>query len=113
MKVVLTRTNTTDGRVIGSLTVGKTYEVIGIEADDYRIVDEQGEPILFDRECFHVLESSEPAFWLSRVEDEARRAYPPEWMDPGFFEDYFDYKEEVRRQFWRDHQRYFGLRPAP
>jgi hypothetical protein len=112
MKVVLERTDTTDGCVIGSLTLGRTYQVIGIECDNYRIVDDKVEPILFDPACFRVVDSSEPEFWVSEIEDGARYAYPPEWNRPGFFEDYFDYKEDVQREFWRQHQRYFGERPT-
>jgi hypothetical protein len=111
MKVILKRTDTTDGRVIGTLAVGNTYEVIGIEADDYRIVDDENEPIIFDRACFDVVDSSEPAFWVSMIDDGVQYAYPPEWMRAGFFEDYFDYDEDVRREFWSQYQRYFGMKP--
>ena len=108
MKVVLRRTGTSDGCVIGTLTLGETYEVIGIAADDYRIVDNKGEPILFDATCFDVVDCSEPEFWVSTIDDGVRYAYPPEWDRPGFFEDYSDYKEDVRCKFWNQHQRYFG-----
>lgn len=110
MKVTLKRTNTTDGRIIETLTLGQTYEVIGIECDDYRIIDNKHEPILFDPTCFDVVDNSEPTFWESFTEDGVRYAYPTEWMRPGFFEDYFDYNEEVRRDFWIQHDRYFGTR---
>ena len=108
MEVVLQRRETTDGRVISSLTTGKTYQVVGIEADDYRIVDDKGEPILFDHACFDVLDASEPDFWVSQIDDGVRYAYPPEWMHPGFFEDYFDNKDNVRREFWIQYHRYFN-----
>ncbi len=110
MKVILRRTETADGHVIGSLSVGNTYEVIGIEADDYRIVDDKGEPILFDPTCFDVVDTLEPEFWVSETGEGVRYAYPREWMRPGFFEDYFDYNEDVRREFWTQHDRYFGRR---
>jgi hypothetical protein len=113
MRVVLKQTNTRDGRVIWSLTVGRTYEVIGIETDDYRIIDDTGDPLLFDRTCFDVVDPSEPGFWRSLVEDGRRYAYPPEWQYPGFFEDYHDGNEEVRRTFWQDHERYFGPHAGP
>ncbi len=113
MKVVLKRTNTRDGCVICSLTLGQTYEVIGIEGDDYRIINDTGDPVLFDPTCFDVMDGSEPAFWESVVEDGVRYAYPPQWNRPGFFEDYHDNKAEIRRQFWEDHERYFGPRSEP
>jgi hypothetical protein len=108
MKVVLKRRETSDGRVIGTLKLGNAYEVIGIEGNDYRIVDENGEPILFEPGCFDLLDASEPDFWLSRVEGGVRYAYPPDWMRPGFFEDFFDRKDEIRRAFWSQHTRYYG-----
>jgi hypothetical protein len=108
MKVELSRTDTTDGRVLGTLTLGKTYQVIGIEGDDYRILDDSGEPILFDPACFDVVDRSEPPFWVSLNADGLRYAYPPEWLRPGFFEDYHDYKEDVRSEFREQYQRYFG-----
>jgi hypothetical protein len=110
MKVVLKRTDTRDGCVIWSLTLGQTYEVIGIEGDYYRIINERDDPILFDPTCFDIADPSEPIFWESLVEDGVRYAYPPEWIRPGFFEDYHDNNEEVRRRFWQDHDRYFGPR---
>lgn len=112
MKVVLKRTDTQDGCVIWSLTLGQTYEVIGIEADDYRIINDTGDPILFDPTCFDVTDKSEPVFWESVTEDGVRYAYPPEWMRPGFFEDYHNHNEAVCRTFWQDHARYFGPHPA-
>lgn len=108
MKVVLKRANTTDGRVIISLTLGDTYEVIGIEGNEYRIVDDKREPILFDPTCFEVVDNTEPTFWVSVLEDGVRYAYPPEWARPGFFEDYFDYQEDTRQEFWTQLDRYFG-----
>jgi hypothetical protein len=108
MKVVLKQTNTSDGRVISSLTLGNTYEVIGIEGNEYRIVDDNREPLLFDPICFDVVDNSEPSFWVSAVEDGVRYAYPPEWARTGFFEDYFDYRDETRWEFWSQFQRYFG-----
>ncbi len=109
MKVLLKRTDTTDGCVIHSLTVGNTYDAIGIGADWYRIVDDEGEPCLFDPACFDVVDRSEPAFWVSAIDDGVRYAYPPEWMRQGYFEDYFDNKGDVRREFWSQYERYFEV----
>ena len=108
MKVILKQTNTLDGCIIWSLALGQTYEVIGIEGDYYRIIDDTDDPVLFDTTCFDVVDILEPVFWKSFLEDGVRYAYPPEWQRPGFFEDYHDYNEEVRRSFWQDHERYFG-----
>src|SRR5690606_25857103 len=89
-----------DGTTYWSLTLSREYEVIGIEADDYRLIDDTGEPILFDPACFEVVDPAEPAFWLSGHGEEGERyAYPPGWDVPGFFEDWHDGVEVIRRAF--------------
>jgi hypothetical protein len=85
-----------------SLTVSREYEVLGIEADQYRIMDDTDEPYLFAPECFEVVDSSEPSFWVeSRGDDGERYAYPPEWAHDGFFEDYFDGLPHAKSTFSR------------
>ena len=102
-----------DGRAYWSLTLGEQYEVIGIEADSYRIVDDTGDPVLFHPECFEITDSAEPEFWEVSIGDDGERyAYPPAWDKPGFFEDYHDAVEEVRRRFWQEHRRLYG-EPRP
>ncbi|MEZ6085515.1 MAG: hypothetical protein R3E58_16605 [Phycisphaerae bacterium] len=102
-----------DGRVYWSLTVGREYEVVSISADHYRIVDDTGDPYIFEPACFEVVDDNEPAFWkVSFGEGGDRYANPPEWSEPGFFEDYHDRIESVRKQFWEDHVRYYG-EPRP
>lgn len=99
-----------------SLTMGREYEVLGIEADDFRILNDPdskpygNDPVLFDQEYFEVTDTTEPAFWAcSFGENGERYCYPPEWSNPGFFEDYHDGVEEVINQFWGDLRRYYPL----
>jgi len=101
MKVILRNTHASDGRDFRhSLTVGGEYEVLGIEADDYRLLNDKGEPILYDPECFDVVDQAEPAFWKSEVGDEGERyAYPPGWGVPGFFEAWHDRNKLVQKVF--------------
>ncbi len=74
-----------------SLTPGRVYEVIGIEADDYRIQNDDGEPYLYPSALFTVVEAQKPEDWIVEIgEDGETYAYPPELNTPGFFEDYFD-----------------------
>jgi hypothetical protein len=101
VKVLLTTREGPDGTVYGSLTVGRVYEVLGIEGDWLRLLDDLGEPVLFDPACFRVVDPSEPANWSSVVEDGSRNAYPPEWGRPGFFEDWHDGVPSVRKAFAR------------
>ncbi len=101
MRVVLRNPLAADGSDYRySLTVGREYEVLGIECDSFRLLTNYSEPILFDPACFEVMDSTEPAFWVSTVGDEGERyAYPPGWGVPGFFEAWHDEVKVVRRVF--------------
>ncbi|HYU32555.1 MAG TPA: hypothetical protein VEW48_10370 [Thermoanaerobaculia bacterium] len=84
------------------LTSDQPYLVLGIEADDFRILNDQGRPYLYPRELFTVVDAREPADWVNeRGEDNERYAYPPPLSSTGFFEDYFDGKPEAVATFWR------------
>lgn len=100
MKIILRNPHSADGRYLRSLTVNREYEVLGIEADDYRLLNDVGEPALFDAQCFEIVDPHEPAFWSSQYGEEGERyAYPPGWGVPGFFEDWHDGVKIVRRVF--------------
>ncbi len=47
-----------------SLTQNKPYFVIGIEADHYRIIDDDGEPFLYSPKLFDIVDSEEPKEWV-------------------------------------------------
>ena len=84
------------------LTFGQPYVVIGIESDDYRLLNDDGRPYLYPRNLFRVLDTREPADWVSGYGEEGERyAYPAPLNSPGFFEDFFDEKSKAVRTFWR------------
>jgi hypothetical protein len=84
------------------LTPGQPYVVLGIEADDLRILNDQGRPYLYPHEIFTVVDAREPEDWVNELgDDNERYAYPPPLNDSGFFEDYFDGKPEAVATFWR------------
>jgi hypothetical protein len=84
------------------LTPGQQYVVIGIEADDLRILNDQGRPFLYPARLFDVVDPREPNDWVTEFgEDGERYAYPPPLNTPGFFEDFFDDKREAIVTFWR------------
>jgi hypothetical protein len=84
------------------LTPGQPYVVLGIEADDLRILNDQGRPYLYPHQLFAVVDAREPDDWVNeRGEDHERYAYPPPLNSGGFFEDYFDGKPEAVATFWR------------
>ena len=87
-----------DGSVYNDLTKGNVYRVIGIEADMYRIMSDEGLPFLYPPEIFTIIDASEPKDWETNYGEEGERyAYPKELNAPGFFEDYFDYDKECMK----------------
>lgn len=84
------------------LATAQEYVVIGIEADDYRILNDQGRPFLYPQVLFEVVDAHEPADWISEFgEDGERYAYPPALNGSGFFEDFFEDNREAVATFWR------------
>jgi hypothetical protein len=77
------------------------YFVIGIEADYYRIINDLGKPYLYSPDIFQVIDDSEPTDWSTEFGQEGERySYPIALNQAGFFEDYFDGKEESISLFW-------------
>lgn len=96
------------------MTVGRVYEVLGIEADDYRILNDElaqpdgNRPFLFEPECFDIVDPREPDFWpCDKGEDGERYCYPPEWSRVGFFEDFHDGDARVVAIFWDGVKKYY------
>lgn len=84
------------------LSAGQRYVVIGLEADDFRLLNDQGRPYLYPKDLFEVEDATRPSDWVLVVgEDGETYAYPPALGGIGFFEDYFDGREEAVRVFWQ------------
>lgn len=84
------------------LTFGQPYAVIGIEADELRILNDAGRPFLYPLTLFAVLDDREPLDWKTEIGDDGERyAYPPPLNKPGFFEDFFEQKAKAVATFWR------------
>lgn len=78
----------------------KHYEVLGIEADDYRILNDEGKPYLYPRDLFVVVDPHESEEWITEYGAEGERyAYPKELSSAGFFEDWFEGDEQARAAF--------------
>ena len=76
------------------------YTVVGIEAGWYRLVNDDGEPCLYDPGLFSIRDPTEPAFWVTSYGDQNERySYPAEWSAPGFFEDWHDRRTDARTIF--------------
>jgi hypothetical protein len=84
------------------LTSGQHYVVIGIEADDFRLLNDHGRPYLYPHLLFEVVDPRDPSDWITEVgEGGERYAYPPLLNSRGFFEDFFDGEEKAVGTFWR------------
>lgn len=67
------------------------YSVIGIEPDDYRIVNDINEPILYSKDMFDVVDPKYPETWIkSDYGDGELYIEPRELSEIGFYEDYFE-----------------------
>ena len=113
MKITPIKNKTSDGRIL-SLTIGRVYEVLGIEANCYRLLDDEcnkpygNDPVLFEPNCFKIIDDTEPDFWVCELgEDGERYCYPKEWFSIGFFEDYHDGISEIRENFWKCLKKYY------
>jgi hypothetical protein len=83
------------------LSEDQPYFVIGIEADDYRILNDAGHPYLYPPELFQIIDSRQPNDWITEFGSEGERyAYPEPLNKVGFFEDFFEHKHEQTSIFW-------------
>ena len=84
------------------LTFGQLYAVIGIEADDLRILNNAGRPFLYPPDLFSVVAAREPDDWITEYDEDGERySYPPPLNGTGFFEDFFDQNAKAIATFWR------------
>ena len=84
------------------LTFGQPYVVIGIEADELRILNDAGRPFLYRPSLFSLVDPREPTDWVTEFGGDGERySYPPPLNKSGFFEDFFDQKAKAVATFWR------------
>lgn len=84
------------------LTFGQPYLVIGIEADEFRILNDAGRPFLYSPNLFLLVDAGEPDDWVTEFGDDGERySYPRPLSKAGFFEDFFDRKAKAVATFWR------------
>ena len=84
------------------LTPDLSYVVIGIEADDFRILNDQGRAYLYPSRLFKIIDPAKPRDWVTqRGEQGEWYAYPLPLNGCGFFEDFFGAKPKAVATFWR------------
>jgi hypothetical protein len=113
VKFIKTRSTSLHSDEIFFLKLGKTYQVLARDNDDYyRIINENSEPILYESDCFEIIDPKEPDFWVENYffhgENTYRYAHPEGW-GTGFFEKYFDVYPDVREKFWIDCKKLYNI----
>ena len=91
MKVKTISVTETIDSINPGLTPNKDYFVIGIEDEYYRIVNDDGEPILYPKFLFRIIDRNYPDEWIEESYGEGEYTIqPPEFANNYFYEDYFD-----------------------
>jgi len=92
------------------MTIGNVYEVIGVEADYYRIIDDNNEPFLYSPLQFKIIDPKQPDFWVTeKGEDGESYSYPFSWLKEGYFEDFHDNNKSVIKHFWSECERLYEI----
>lgn len=81
--------------------MGEAYGVLGIEGGFYRLIDDLGDPVLFEPELFELLNDTRPSGWVSKTIDGDEYAGPPEFAEPGFSEDFHEREPQARAVYAR------------
>lgn len=88
-----------DGTKYNAVTPGRSYFVWGISSDRYRIVNDDGDPVLYAKAGFGVDDPSIPEGWMFIEYDEGEYFLDPcEAVAPGFYEDFFGSDGDRERQ---------------
>lgn len=73
------------------LTLGKRYVVLSLSWEDYRILNDNGEPLLFPKEEFDVVDAAVGEDWVRDEGDDGDwYLNPPEASGTFIFEDWHD-----------------------
>ena len=67
------------------LTSGNIYRVVSIEADNYRIINNYGAPVLYPPEAFEIIEEGGEK-WITEYVAGKRYSSPPELKSRDFWE---------------------------
>lgn len=89
------------GLVFQNFTVAKTYLVCAIEYDNYRLVNDLGEPILAPIDRFEVIDPRTPKSFFTHDHGSG----PGTFLVPGFFERWHDGDLRFQRLFDLEYQR--------
>jgi hypothetical protein len=84
-------TNENNEPINPHISPNKAYHVIGFDDENFRIMNDLNEPVLYPKYLFNVIDSVLPTDWIKTSYDEGEYFVNPlELSEPGFYEDYFD-----------------------
>jgi hypothetical protein len=89
MIVRLRKDLTADLRPIG-LSSDREYLVIAISGDDYRLMNDDDDPVIYEPELFDIVDAKEPDDWESELGGTGKRYARPRSVDRYAWEDYHD-----------------------
>lgn len=93
-----------------SLLKNHVYEVLAMSMNRYRLINIDGEPCLYDKNHFQIVDNTKPDFWnYSYKNGVLKYASPKDWDKAGFFENYFDDIEEDRLRFYKDCKNLYNI----
>jgi len=83
-----------------SLTEQREYFVIDIFEDSFRVIDDEGEPIIYPKVLFETCDASLPPNWqfAQKTGDTDYYLGPRSTSTPGFYEDYFCSSGDIAAQ---------------
>lgn len=71
--------------------IGNVYRVIGLDVDSVRVMDDEGEPVLFPLSWFSVVDDKWPSDWIVTIGADGEQYVGPEILREDYFwERYFD-----------------------
>jgi hypothetical protein len=80
------------------LQANAEHYVLQVDNEYYRVVDCDGEPVLYPKELFEVIDRAVPAGWQLREYDDGAYFLGPTFERPGFYEDWFGSDGDIAAQ---------------
>lgn len=83
-----------------SVSKVEEYWVVGICDERFRVIDDDGEPVLKPKDIFEIVDSSIPKDWVKRKYKDGEYHIDPKFAaKAGFYEDLFDGKKYAVKAF--------------
>ena len=81
------------------LSAGAVYDVVGLDSENFRLIDDNDQPFLYPKALFEIVDPAIPDDWVTETQDDEYYVDPPELAMPGFYEAYFDGVEAAVKKF--------------